>query len=153
MIVRFIISLSKGRLLGHPVHTMFIHFPAALFFFSALTDFISFYYKDSPYEFSSFLSGIAGAALGWIAAIFGIIDLLKISPQSKAFNIALIHGGLNLVWLSLFSVLVGLQLKFYPVIGLPVLSVLIIKIGIVTGMLVSNFLGGHLIYKYKVLDN
>ena len=153
MIAHFIISLSKGRLLGHPVHTMLIHFPAALFFFSALTDFISFYFKNSPYAFSSFISGIAGSTLGWIAAIFGIIDLLKIPPDSKAFNIGLIHGGLNLVWLSLFSVLIGLQLKFYPVIELPALSVLIIKIGIVTGMLVSNFLGGQLIYKYKVLDN
>jgi uncharacterized membrane protein len=153
MIARFIISLSKGRLLGHPVHSMLIHFPAALFFFSALTDVISFYYKASPYAFSSFLSGIAGTAFGWIAAIFGIIDLLKISPQSKAFNVALIHGGLNLLWLSLFSVLVGLQLKFYPFIELPALSVIIIKIGIITGMIVSNYLGGQLIYKYKVLDN
>ena len=153
MIARFIISLSKGRLLGHPVHAMLIHFPAALFFFSALTDVISFYYKASPYAFSSFLSGIAGTAFGWIAAIFGIIDLLKISPQSKAFNVGLIHGGLNLLWLSLFSVLVGLQLKFYPIIELPSLSVIIIKIGIVTGMIVSNYLGGQLIYKYKVLDN
>jgi uncharacterized membrane protein len=152
MITKFIIDLTKGRFLGHPVHTMLIHFPAALFIFSAIADVLSLYFGNSSISYTAFLTGITGAILGWAAAIFGLIDLLKIDSKSNAFKIALWHGGLNLLWLSVFSVLTGSQIANYPLINIPGISFIIIKLIVVIGLLVSNFLGGQLIYKYKVFE-
>ena len=152
MITKLFTDIIKGRFLGHPVHTMIIHFPVALFFFSAIADALTLFYEKNPFAFAAFVSGMTGTVLGWGAAIFGIIDLLSIDPESKAFKVALTHGGLNLLWLSAFSVITGVQLKMYPDIANPPVMYIIIKLFIILGMLVSNFLGGQLIYKYKVVD-
>lgn len=148
--MNFFSNILKGRFFGHPVHIMLIHFPSAFLPMSTLLDFLSYTNNENTLALFGFYSGMAGSATGIIAALFGAGDLIKISPEKKEFKIALLHGGLNILWISIFSVLVGIQINYYPLIPLPSLSIILIKFIIITGMFFSNFLGGELLLKYGI---
>jgi uncharacterized membrane protein len=143
-------GLSRGRLFGHPVHIMLVHFPIALFPMGAVLDAASLYFKDPNLSIFSFYSIAAGAVTGWTALIFGAMDLLKISPENKAFSIGLLHGGLNLLWLFIFSISAGIEFSVYPNINLPSTGKLIAEFFAAAGMFYPNYLGGVLLLKYDV---
>ncbi|MEO8399827.1 MAG: DUF2231 domain-containing protein [Ignavibacteriaceae bacterium] len=144
-------GIFKGRFLGHPIHLMIVHFPIAFFPMSAVLDLFSFFYEDKNLALFSFYAESAGVIFGWLALIFGTVDLLKISSKEKAFSVALIHGSLNLTWLIVFTVIAGIQIKFFPPIPVPGITVIVIKFIVVAGILFSNFLGGELLFKYEVV--
>ena len=143
-------EILDGRLFGHPIHMMLVHFPSALFPMSVVFDLASIYFEDNNLSLFSFYSAAAGITLGWFALIFGIIDLLKIESQPKAFSKALLHGGLNLTWLIIFSVFVGIDFKTYPQINFPNILEVVVKIWTVIGILFSNFLGGELVLRFNI---
>lgn len=148
--MQFFKSIIKGRLFGHPIHMMLVHFPAALFPVSAALSLLSYIQKDSIISLFNFYVICIGTVIGWVALIFGFNDLLKIQDNKKAFNTGIIHGSLNTLWLSVFSVLGGIQIKYYPLIPTPSLTVVIIEIIVVLSMLYSNHLGGRLVLRYGV---
>jgi uncharacterized membrane protein len=149
-VINFISELLRGRIFGHPVHMMLVHFPSAFFPMSAILDIISVYLRDNSLAVFSFYSLTAGAVMGWLALTFGIVELLKINPRSNAFVKAITHGGLNLIWMLAFSVISWSELKDYPNINIPSNVEILIKIFALSGMLYSNFLGGELVLKYDV---
>jgi hypothetical protein len=65
---------------------------------------------------------------------------------------ALWHGGLNVVWFAVFGCFVLINLKSYP--DIPPASILKVSIKAVciAGLFLSNYLGGQLILKYKVVE-
>jgi uncharacterized membrane protein len=143
-------EILQGKLFGHPIHMMLIHFPSALLPLSVIFDAAGIYFKESNFILFSFYSAAAGAAAGWFALIFGIIDLLKIESSSKAFSTGLWHGGLNLLWLLIFSLFTGIDLKSYPGIDFPSSGEFLSKIIAAAGPLYSNFLGAELVLKYGI---
>jgi uncharacterized membrane protein len=143
-------NILKGKLFGHPIHMMLVHFPAALFPLSAAFALISFLLHNSELALFNFYIICSGSGMGWLALIFGVIELLQIQEMKAPFKIALIHGGLNSLWVSVFTILAGAQFKFYPIIPLPSLTQVIIEIVVVLMMLYSNFLGGELVLKHGV---
>lgn len=143
-------DLLQGRLFGHPIHMMLVHFPAALFPVSAALSIVSYYFSNFAISLMNFYIVCIGAAMGWIALIFGTIELIRIQYSSKPFRIALIHGGLNTLWLMFFSILAGVQFKYYPQIPVPSLLEVICELLVVLGMLYSNFLGGELVLRFQV---
>lgn len=134
--------------MGHPVHIMLVHFPIAFFPMSAVLDLLSAIYSNSALSLFSFYSSSAGAILGTFAMIFGAIDLIKIQPKEKHFNAALIHGGLNFLWVIIFGAIAGINFKNYPEINIAGNAQVIIEFLSVAGMIYSNFLGGELVLKY-----
>jgi len=143
-------NILKGRLFGHPIHMMLVHFPSALFPLSASFALISFLLHNNELALFNFYIICTGAAMGWLALIFGIIELLQIQELEAPFKIALIHGGLNSLWVSVFTILAGVQVKYYPIIPVPSLAQVIIEIAVVLMMLYSNFLGGELVLKHGI---
>jgi uncharacterized membrane protein len=129
---------------------MLVHFPASLYIAVFLLDACSLYFEDIQLALFSFYAICFAVASGWTAVFFGIIDLLKISSEDKSFRTALIHGGLNLTWISAFTVIAGLELKNYPEIIFPSTGKIVTEFIAVSGMLYSNFLGGELVLKYDV---
>jgi len=148
--LNYLKEFLRGRLFGHPAHIMLVHFPIALFPMGAFFDAASFYFNNTNLSLFSFYSITAGAAAGWTALIFGLIDLLKISPENKAFNTALLHGGLNFLWLTVFTIFAGLGLSTYPYIKVPSIGKLAAELSAAAGMLYSNYLGGVLLLKYDI---
>ena len=143
-------NLTGGRLFGHPIHMMLVHFPAALFPVSAALSIVSFYFINQTISLMNFYIICIGAFWGWIALLYGIIDLLKIKEESKPFKVALVHGGLNTLWLMFFTVLAGIQFKTYPDISVPSLAEVLCSVVVVLGMLYSNFLGGELVLRFQI---
>ncbi len=134
--------------MGHPVHVMLVHFPIAFFPMSAVLDLLSVIYSNSALSLFSFYSALAGVILGTAAMIFGIIDLIKIPPKEKHFNIALLHGGLNFLWVIIFAAIVLMNFKNYPEINIAGNFQVAIELLAAAGMIYSNFLGGELVLKY-----
>ena len=128
---------------------MLVQFPSALFPLSLLGDLIGIYSGNNHFYIFSFFSAFAGTAVGWLALLFGIVDLIKIPAEQTAFNKALIHGGLNVLWLSAFTVLIAAQIKNYPSVGYSITE-LVVKTIVVTGLIFSNYIGGELVLKYGI---
>ncbi len=143
-------NLLKGKLFGHPIHMILVHFPSALFPFSAAFVVVSFILHDNELALFNFYIICTGAVMGWLALIFGVIELLQIQQLKEPFKIALIHGGLNSIWVSIFTILAGIQFKYYPMIPLPSLAQVIIEIAVVLMMFYSNYLGGQLVLKHGI---
>lgn len=128
---------------------MLIHFPSALFPASLIADFTAIIFNDNIFFIFSFYAAAAGVIFGFAALIFGVIDLLKLPSASRVFNVALLHGGLNFLWLTVFSILAGMDIKYYPDIEHSTLN-LTIKTFVVSGLIFSNYLGGELVLKYGI---
>jgi uncharacterized membrane protein len=92
---------------------------------------------------------IAGAGLGLLAGITGLIDLVMIKDKT-AMAAALIHGGINLTAILVFSVFAYRSWNLYPQIQLPTITVLIVKLLTVIFIFVGNYLGGRLIFKHHI---
>ncbi len=148
--MNFLRQILNGKMFGHPIHMMLIHFPSAFLPMAAILDLISYIYKDSLLALFAFYSACSGIIIGGAALIFGVLDLFKLETQSKQFRIALVHGSLNCIWIFIFTVVAGIQIKFYPNIQAANLALTFIELFSVCGMLYSNFLGGELVLKYGI---
>ncbi len=143
-------SLLKGRLCGHPIHPMLVHFPTALFSAGFLFDLAGILLNQSQLFFASFYVILLGLAGGLLAALFGLIDYIKLGSKPDQFRIASWHAVIQFVVLMTFGVLAGLKFQAYPAIGAPGTWQLIVM-GVTLGiMLVGNYLGGELVFRYKV---
>jgi uncharacterized membrane protein len=145
----FFHHLVKGRFAGHPIHVMLVHFPSALYPFSIALDWIAFTSVNASLASTGYYSLLGAVATSVLAMIFGAIDLLQIDPKNKAWKTALLHGGLNLLWLVCFATVVGIRMKRDPA-AIQSVGYLITSTTFVVGMLYSNFLGGKLVLKYGV---
>lgn len=144
-------QLIKGRFLGHPIHLMLVHFPIAFLPLSAVLDLISITENNSNFSELGFYSAVLGIVSGFFAAIFGAIDLLKIKNDPALLGKALTHGGLNVLWVMTFTVIAGIQFKDFPNFEISSTAVVVIKLICVIGILISNYLGGQLLFKYDIL--
>ncbi|MGE5431848.1 MAG: DUF2231 domain-containing protein [Syntrophomonadaceae bacterium] len=141
-------DIKEAKFLGHPVHLMLVHFPIALIPFSVLFDVLAVFYKNPQFAATGFYMLTAGLWLGAAAAVFGMIDFIRI-PESKdrARKKGIIHMMLNITWMSVFAVIWGLRLKAYPAITNESSLELVISAVSVLMMLVSNHFGGEMVLK------
>src|SRR4029077_11627745 len=89
---------------GHPFHPFVVPVPVGAFISSLIFDILTWTRADGlPYlvDGAFWLIGV-GLIGALIAAVFGIMDLLAIPRQSRAFTIAIRHLGLNVGAAALF---------------------------------------------------
>jgi uncharacterized membrane protein len=139
------------KLFGHPVHVMLIHFPSALFPMECVCYGIAYFTGNSTFAFAAFFAIMGGVALGWFSAIFGAWDMINITPENtNARGAALVHGGVNVSVVLIYSVLAFLLYPKYPELPQATLVLLLVRAGTNVLMLLGNYLGGNLLFKYKV---
>ena len=103
------------KILGHPVHIMLIHFPSALFPVHVLFAIAGKYTFSVDLIKAGFFVNSIGCLLGWLALIFGLIDLLVVyKNRTELIQKVLIHGGLNSIVLIGFTVFTLIQIKSLP---------------------------------------
>lgn len=150
MISRLLSQFIRGRIAGHPIHSMLVHFPSALFPMSLLFDVLSLFLQDSCLCCAAFYCLAAGVIMAIIAACFGAIDYARVPAEHPAWNKASLHALLNITWIILFSIVFGLKLKHYPKIEFADTTQIIISTLSVAGLIFSNYLGGDLVFKHKL---
>lgn len=140
----------QGRFLGHPIHAMLVHFPSAFFPTTLLFDIASRLLNNSLYSLIAFYILGLGVVSGIIAACFGAIDYAQLPPEHKAWKKASIHAFLNVIWLIIFGTIFGINMMDYPhiqIVSIPQLLTITLS---VVGLLISNYLGGELVFHHHV---
>lgn len=136
---------SMASIAKHPIHPMLIPFPIGLWVFSFLSDII---YRVGGNDlwtgiaYYTMLGGVIGAIL---AALPGLVDLFSMR-QSKARQIGILHMGINVIAVFIFSIDLYLRREQPPGGALPLL---LSFLGVVL-ITVSGWLGGEMVYVYGV---
>ena len=138
------------KLYYHPPHLILVHFPAALFPMEFVCAVIAVYKQDPTFNYAAFYALGGGVLMGWLAAMFGFVDLVRIpAEKSKVQKMALVHGTVNLVMLIGYSVLFFVQWKA-PEITYASKGLLLLKALLLLILIAGNYLGAQLVLKYKV---
>jgi uncharacterized membrane protein len=139
------------KILGHPVHIMLIHFPSALFPMDLLGSWLGRRTGDLAFTNAAFFAAAAGVIIGWLAGVFGALDLLRVNTEQPAsLKKGLLHAGINVMVLAGFTLLVYRSWKMYPALAADSTALLIIKGVLVALLIMGNFIGGSLILKDKI---
>lgn len=132
---------------GHPFHPFAVIVPIGAWLLAVVFDVVAFA-GDDPAAFTTgarwlYGIGILGAV---VAGVLGLLDYLRLTPDTRARRIATVHMVLNLGGIAVFTVawLLHLGTDEPPVAGL-VLGI----VGLL-GLAVSGFLGGELVYRHGV---
>ncbi len=139
------------KILGHPLHLMLIHFPAALFPMEIICYYIYYRTGNRSFADASFYAMCGGAILGWLAVITGTIDLISIKEEQTAAKAkAMIHGLINTTVVIAYSALAYILYSRYPNLPAPTMTMLLVKAALNIVMIAGNYIGGTLILKYKI---
>lgn len=139
------------KLAGHPIHVMFIHFPAALLPADLVLSMLGYYYHNTVLSQAGFYCLTGGVVLGFLTLITGLVDLLAIPKSNKqALATGLTHGFVNGVVIFVYAILVYKAWKNGSYHEIPGVAYLVTKSALVVTLLFGNYLGGKLIYKYHV---
>src|SRR5205823_2459123 len=95
---------SRAKLLGHSVHQMLIVFPLGLLATAVIFDIISLITGRPAWTDASYHMIPAGIIGGLIAAVFGLLDWLKIPSGTRAWRVGAWHGGGNVIVVLLFAI-------------------------------------------------
>jgi uncharacterized membrane protein len=136
---------TPASIARHPIHPMLIPIPIGLWLFSFVCDLLFVFGTGVSLWFTlafyTMIGGLIGAVL---AAIPGFIDMLSLSGSRK--RIALLHMTINLVVVALYAFNIGLRIN-----GAEQNTVPVILSAIAVALLgVSGWLGGHMVYVYRV---
>jgi uncharacterized membrane protein len=146
----FIKDLSHGKLLGHPIHVMTIHFPIALFPASFIFDLIAYLKNDPSLALSGFYCMAGGLAGAYLASVFGTIDLMNLPDNKVVRNKAIIHASVNFTGILVYTGLIAFRFKNYPDIQVEPLWGIITNGILILFILFAAHLGGDLILKHRV---
>jgi uncharacterized membrane protein len=139
------------KLFGHPLHLMFIHFPSALFPMECVCYGCLYYSGNVSFASASYYALVGGVLLGWLAVVFGTIDLMKIpSGKTEALTKALVHGSINTTVVIMYTVLAWLLFLKYPALPKANGFLFCMKISLITFMIVGNYFGAQLVLKHKL---
>lgn len=136
---------TPASIARHPIHPMLVPLPIGLWLFSFVCDLLFVFGQGVSLWFTlafyTMIGGLAGAAL---AAIPGFIDMLSLTGSRK--RIALAHMTINLVVVVLYAFNVGLRIDGTGASTVPV----VLSAVAVALLAVSGWLGGHMVYVYRV---
>lgn len=141
---------SESKLLSHPMHPIFTHFPMALWTISLLWDLLGFMRGDSLWWSFSKWSIAAGLIFAFLAIITGLVDFGRVPKEGPSETIAMKHM-LLVISASIFyggsfffrlSSLIPTGYHFIFAESLSVIGFLLLLIG--------GWYGGELVYRHGI---
>lgn len=138
---------SRAKLFGHAIHPILIVYPLGLLSAAVVFDLIYLFTGNPTWTTVSYWMIAAGIVGGLLAALFGVIDFVAIPSGTRAKNIGLFHGLVNVGVMILFigSWLLRMNYPQVPSTGAFTLSF----IGFAAA-LVGGWLGGELVERLGV---
>jgi uncharacterized membrane protein len=146
----FFKDIKQGKLLGHPIHVMVIHFPMALFPVGFAFDLLSWIRNDASFALIGFYCmgiGLLGAV---IASIFGIVDFIKLPDDKSIRQKAVIHACINMIAVFIYLGLFLFRFPAYPDQKIVSPGLNILNGILVISLMISAHYGGELILRHKV---
>lgn len=131
---------------GHPIHPMLVTIPIGLWVFSLICDFVFIYTGDTRWAVTAYFTlggGIIGALL---AAVPGLLDYLGLH-EARAHRVATFHLILNLAIVAVQAANFWLRMQDD---GYPGVLPRAISMVAVAALVVSGWLGGHLVHVHGV---
>ncbi|MGH3658375.1 MAG: DUF2231 domain-containing protein, partial [Micromonosporaceae bacterium] len=95
---------SRAKFLGHGIHPLMIVFPLGLLSTSVIFDVIYLVTGRTGFTVASAYAIAAGLIGGAVAGLFGFVDYLAVPPKTRARRVGALHGGGNVLVLTLFAV-------------------------------------------------
>ncbi|HTA26967.1 MAG TPA: DUF2231 domain-containing protein [Bacteroidia bacterium] len=139
------------KVLGHPIHMMLIHFPSALFPMEFVCYCIYYFTGQVSFAQAAFYAMAGGVGLGWVAVLFGAIDLIKIpADKTEVMKKALLHGSINTTVVIIYTVFFYSLYKKYPMLPPASIGLTVTKAGVIGAMIIGNFMGGRLVLKDRI---
>lgn len=139
------------KLFGHPVHPLLIHFPTALLPMDLGLSILHVTTANSSFYQAGVYCLLAGSALGLVAMLTGLVDILVIPRSNKsALALALYHGFMNGLLIMIFAILAYKAWQVFPLPVLGDVKGVLIKGFLVIALFVGNYLGGRLIYNHHI---
>jgi uncharacterized membrane protein len=138
---------SRAKLFGHPIHQMLIVLPLGVLAMSLIFDLIALLTDRQHLHAAAFSMIAAGVITGLLAAVFGLIDYLKIPNGTRARRIGALHGIGNVIVVALFAASWVLR-RGHPLDP----GTLAIALSIVAGSIsaFTGWLGGELVDRLGV---
>jgi uncharacterized membrane protein len=133
--------MNRATIAGHPIHPMLVTIPIGLWIFSLVCDVVFATTGDAVWHTTAYLTlggGIVGALL---AAVPGLIDLLTLHEGAER-RTGVLHMVLNLAIVAVQGVnfwIRSMSEYSFPV----VLGISVVAVG---ALVVSGWLGGHLVH-------
>ena len=138
---------SRAAIAGHPLHPMLIHFPVAALTGLLPVDLAHLWTLDEFWwRAGLWLAGV-GALGGWVASIFGLIDLLTVREIRQKIT-AWCHAILAVMMLSLASL--NWLLRFQNQGGGMELWALYLSAVPAAMSALAAYHGGRLVYEHAV---
>ncbi len=139
------------KLLGHPVHPLFIHFPTALLPMDLVLSVLYHATGNQSFYHAGFYCLAGGVLAGLPAILSGLIELITMPKGNKhAITLALYHGCMNGTILLLFAIICYKAWKIFPEIYLASTNGIFVKAFLVIALFAGNYMGGKLIYKHHI---
>jgi nitrite reductase/ring-hydroxylating ferredoxin subunit/uncharacterized membrane protein len=140
-------AILQGKLLGHPLHPLLVHFPIGLFVLALVLDIGSFVRDDgNALVRCAFVALVAGIITALLAAGPGIVDWSDIRSDHPAKKTATYHMILNVAAILLYAISTALRWgSFDTATHTPVLAFIVSLIASAV-LTVSGYLGGHIVY-------
>jgi len=138
---------SRAAIAGHPLHPMLIHFPVAALTGLLPVDLAHLWTLDEFWwRAGLWLAGV-GALGGWIASLFGLVDLLTVREIRLKIT-AWCHAILAVMMLSLASL--NWLLRYQNQAGGMELWGLYLSATTSVLIALAAYLGGRLVYEHAV---
>jgi uncharacterized membrane protein len=138
---------SRAKLFGHPIHPMLIVFPLGLLATSLVFDIVYLVTENGRWADIAFWMIASGLIGGVLAAVFGLVDFLKIPRGTRAKTMGAAHGVLNAVVMALFVINWLLR---YDAPASPGTAPIVLSAVAIAFALVAGWLGGELVDRLAV---
>jgi uncharacterized membrane protein len=134
------------KVFGHPVHQMLIVFPLGLLSMSVVFDILYFAQKNPDFGIASYYMLAAGIIGALCAAVFGLLDWLKIPDNTRAKSVGSWHGIGN----AIVAVLFLLSWFVRKTIVVPDANSFVLAAAGLTLALFTGWLGGELVNRLGI---
>jgi uncharacterized membrane protein len=133
---------------GHPFHATVVTIPIGAWTAAVVFDILAVCgVEPSAFALAAQWLVAIGVIGALVAAVFGLLDLSNLAPNTKARRIGLLHLTLNTAAIIVFAI--SFTVRALQPGEVSVAGFVLALVGIV-GVGVSGFLGGELAYRYGV---
>lgn len=144
-------NMKNGmRFLGHPLHTLIIHFPMGLLPTSLLWDLFALWTGHTIWWELGFWSIAVGLAFSVIAAVPGFIDFIRIPEKHPAEKAALFHMSFILIAIGFFIGSLVLRIHGYSPVGIRIYGAIGCSLLGLICLIIGGWYGGELVYKHQL---